>query len=160
MTEARKPTRKWWRYLLAGIVFVVISDFFPMIFAFIWSILEIFTPNYFKSGFAWTCILAYVATPFVAMNVSALIVGKDLSGKDSIFYVIVAVAWMVWCVFTAIKKYSAGIIVFEVACGFFAEAIILLIYAFVFIAAASGGKIKFPEKLLGKKTSTNTHKEV
>ena len=158
--KSRKPTGKWWRYLLAGIVFVVISDFFPIIFAFIWSILEIFAPNFFKSGFAWTWILAYVATPFVAINVSALIVGKEISRKDSTFYAIVAAAWMVWCVFTAIKKYSAGIITFEVACGFFAEAIILLICSLVFIAAASGGKIKFPEKLLGKKPPTNTHNEV
>lgn len=157
--KSRKPTGKWWRYLLAAIVFIVISDFFPIIFSFIWSILEIFTPNHFKSGFAWTCIIAYVATPFVAINVSALIVGKDLSGKDSIFYAIISAAWMVWCVFTAIKKYSAGIIVFEVACGFFAEAIILLVFALVFIAAASGGKIKFFEKLHGKKP-TNTHNEV
>lgn len=150
MENTEKKRSKWWRYLLSAVVFVIASDFLPLLFGVIYMLLDIITPKYYRSGFAWICVIAYGLTPIIALNLAALVCGRETTKKDAWFYMILSALWMAWCGFTAVRNYTAGIISFEVACGMWVEVFILLVFVLVFLNVVLGGKFKLFSKIEDK----------
>ena len=94
---------KWWKYVLSAIVFILAVVLIPLLIVLVQTVIDYFSPRYYKQGQAWIQLMAYVLSPFLVVAA-----GKKVLGQSSMMHVILSGIAGAYFVFTAAWNYVAG----------------------------------------------------
>lgn len=136
MEPKNRTKTQWWRYPVAAVVFVLVVELAPLIIGLVWTLLDLITPRMYRSGLAWTCVLAYSISGVIASGVAISFT------NNPIFAAVISGLWAAWMAYYSISGFSAGYIMFEAACGMWVETVILIAVVVIFTLVAIKKKNK------------------